>query len=92
MISVKFYSKDGCWLCDTAEEMLNGLKEKFGLAIKRIDITKDDALYDLYRFDIPVVEFPGGFVLNGRIRKQDVLDIIDKLRGMKEERGENVRR
>lgn len=56
-----------------AEEMLNGLKEKYDLKVNKVDITSDDELYELYRFDIPVFEFKDGSTLHGRIKKKDLL-------------------
>jgi hypothetical protein len=53
--------------------MLNGISTKYNLQIERVDITKDEKLYELYRFDIPVVEFEDGTVLYGRIRKRDIV-------------------
>jgi len=38
MVRVKFYYKNGCWVCDMVEEMLNGYQEKYGLDIERISI------------------------------------------------------
>lgn len=76
MKKINFYYKPGCWFCHQAEEMLNGLKDKYGLEIDKIDITKDEGLYELYRFDIPVIEFEDGSVLYGRIKKKDLLEKI----------------
>jgi glutaredoxin len=73
---LKFYYKPGCWFCDNVEEMLNGLKDRLGLDIEKIDITSDDELYELYRFDIPVIEFQDGSTLHGRIRKRDLMKKI----------------
>lgn len=73
MVKVNFYYKDGCWLCDTAEEMLNGLKEKYDIEINKIAIDSDDELYELYRFDIPVFEFKDGSALHGRIKRRELL-------------------
>ncbi len=73
MVNLTFYYKDGCWLCDQAEEMINGLKEKFDIRVKKIAIDSDDELYELYRFDIPVLEFKDGSNLYGRIKKKDLL-------------------
>jgi len=70
VVKITFYQKPGCWLCDTVEEMLNGLRERHGLVINKIDITADDDLYELYRFDIPVLEFRDGSALHGHIRKR----------------------
>jgi len=77
MVQITFYYKEGCWLCDATEEMLNGMKEKYNLRIKKIDITSDDELYELYRFDIPVLEFKDGSTLHGRIKKRDLIRLIE---------------
>jgi len=81
MVRLTFYYKNGCWLCDTAEETLNGLKEKYDIKVNKVAIDSDEALYALYRFDIPVFEFNDGSSLHGRIRKKDLLQ---KLRENKE--------
>ena len=78
MVRLTFYFKEGCWLCDTAEEMLNGLKERYGVEVSKIDITSDDATYELYRFDIPVFEFKDGSALHGRIRKKDLIRKLEE--------------
>ncbi len=73
MVNLTFYYKDGCWLCDHATEMLNGLKVKHDIIINKVAIDSDDELYELYRFDIPVFEFKDRTTLNGRIKKKDLL-------------------
>jgi len=80
MVRVNFYYKDGCWLCDSAEEMLNGLKERYAIEINKIAINSDDELYELYRFDIPVFEFKDGSALYGRIKKKDFLRKLEENR------------
>ena len=60
-----------------AEEMLNGLVDRHDLRIERIDITSSEELYDLYRFDIPVMEFADGSALHGRIKKKDLLERLE---------------
>lgn len=77
MVRVKLYTKPGCWFCDQAEEMLLGQRERYGLEIERIDITLDDGLYDLYRYDVPVVEFPDGSVLYQQIKRKQLLQKLD---------------
>jgi hypothetical protein len=77
MVELIYYYKEGCWFCDTAEEMLNGLIEKYDLKIEKIDIASSDDLYELYRFDIPVFEFKDGTALHGRIKKKDLLESIN---------------
>ncbi len=33
MVRINFYYKDGCWLCDMAEEMLNGFKAQYEIDV-----------------------------------------------------------
>jgi hypothetical protein len=80
MVKLTFYFKDGCWLCDWAEEMLNGLKVKHDIMVEKVDITSNDELYELYRFDIPVFEFKDGSALYGRIKRKDFLRKLEENR------------
>jgi hypothetical protein len=77
MVKLTYYYKEGCWFCDAAEEMINGMIEKYDLRIEKVDITSSDDLYELYRFDIPVFEFKDGTALHGRIKKKDIIERID---------------
>jgi hypothetical protein len=81
MVKMTFYYKAGCWLCDTAQEMLNGLREQYDIEVSNVDITSDDGLYELYRFDIPVFEFNDGSTLHGRIKKKDLLQKLEENKG-----------
>lgn len=76
MLPLTLYRKDGCWLCDNAEELLNGLRERHSLEVSLVDINSDDELYELYRFDIPVLEFPSGQTLHGLIKKKQLLQLV----------------
>jgi len=87
MVYLTVYYKEGCWLCDKAEEMLNGLNEKFDIVVTKIAIDTDDELYELFRFDIPVFEFKDGSSLHGNIRRKDLLKKLDE---NKEEPGERA--
>lgn len=78
MVYITFYYKPECWLCDVAQEMLNGIKEKYNLDINKVDITTNDELYELYRYDIPVLEFKDGSTLHGRIKLKDLLKKINE--------------
>ena len=80
MVEITYYYKEGCWLCDAAEEMLNGLKVRHDIEVKKVAIDSDDELYELYRFDIPVFEFKDGSTLNGRVRKKDFLKKLEENR------------
>ncbi len=78
MVRLTFYSKKDCWLCDMAEEMINGIMEKYDIKVTKVAIDSDEELYELYRYDIPVVEFRDGSTLHGRIRKTDIISKLEE--------------
>ena len=78
MVNLTFYYREGCWLCDKAEELVNGLKEKYSINLKKVLIDSDDELYELYRFDIPVIEFQDGSELHGVIKKRNLLRKLEE--------------
>lgn len=78
MVRLTFYSKKDCWLCDMAEEMINGIREKHDIKVTKVAIDSDEELYEMYRFDIPVVEFRDGSTLHGRIRKTDFIRKLEE--------------
>ena len=80
MIDITFYHRPGCWLCDKAEEMLNGLVERYGIDMIRINIDTDEELYRMYRYDIPVIDFKDGSTLHGNIKKKDLISKLEAAR------------
>jgi hypothetical protein len=78
MINLTFYYREGCWLCDKAQEMVNGLVGKYGINMKKISIDSDKELYELYNSDIPVIEFEDGSALHGVIRKKELVRKLEE--------------
>lgn len=78
-MKITFYFAPGCWVCAAIEETLNGLKDRYRLDITRTDITENEETYELYRFDVPVIEFEDGTTLYQRIRRKDLLEKLDAL-------------
>jgi glutaredoxin len=58
---VQFYTKAGCPLCEDAEELLDALDADY----EKIDIYRDDVLFERYRYRVPVI----------RIGNTDVLEL-----------------
>lgn len=58
---VLFYTKAGCPLCEEAEDLLDEL----GAEYEKIDIYRDDALFERYRYRVPVI----------RVGDTDVLEL-----------------
>ncbi|MCA1584031.1 MAG: glutaredoxin family protein [Acidobacteria bacterium] len=64
---VMLYSKPGCHLCDDVRERLEALRAEGGFTVDDIDITKNPALFERYRYEIPVVFVDGVEIGRGRI-------------------------
>jgi glutaredoxin len=64
---VVLYSKEDCHLCHRALDLLQRLSGEFQLEIEEVDITADPALYDRYRYTIPVVVIDGKQTLESKI-------------------------
>ncbi|ALS98479.1 glutaredoxin family protein [Lacimicrobium alkaliphilum] len=60
--SVLLYSTEGCHLCEQAEELVLAMAPE--MHIKKIDIAYDDALYEQYRYRIPVLKNAADAELN----------------------------
>ena len=63
---VKFYTREGCHLCEEALEILRELQQEFDFEIQRIDISESSELTHLYGNDIPVATLGGRKILKHR--------------------------
>ncbi|MBI4429492.1 MAG: glutaredoxin family protein [Ignavibacteriales bacterium] len=66
-MTVEFYSKEDCKLCDDARQMLVRLKKEFFLEVKETKLTEDHPSYKDFFMAIPVVlirnrQFAGNIV------------------------------
>jgi len=52
---IEIYSKSQCPLCDEAKEVLAQVRRRVPFELREVDITQDPALFEEYRYDIPVV-------------------------------------
>lgn len=68
-------------MCDKAHEMLNGLAVRYDLLVTKVYIDSSEELYELYRYDIPVLEFKDGSTLHGHIKKKELIRKIQENKG-----------
>ena len=61
------YGKPGCCLCDDAKPVVMAVAARHGLTLEAASILTDAALYDQYRFRIPVVMYRGRVLDEGQI-------------------------
>ena len=85
--SVRFYTKDGCHLCEEALKMLRAVAEEFSLAITEVDITSDPEVYERFKYTIPVVEVDGEAMIGGRF---SINDLRESLEGIENRRADDA--
>jgi glutaredoxin len=74
-IDVVLYTRDGCHLCDDAQQMLCD----FGLVPRLVDIEGDNALRARFDTCVPVVEIDGRVRFRGKIEPRLLRRIIRNL-------------
>jgi glutaredoxin len=70
---VTFYVKAGCHLCDEARDILDEIAAETEYELTEIDIRRDMALFERYRYRIPVILINGVEVAEGRIEYADLM-------------------
>ena len=56
---IHVYGKPGCPLCDDALEVLEDIGTRFSFEVVRHNILEDAALFEKYRYLVPVVVIDG---------------------------------
>ncbi|MEI6256610.1 MAG: glutaredoxin family protein [Planctomycetota bacterium] len=73
------YTRRGCRLCETAEEMLAAYGSEAALRcfdINRIDIDLDPRLQQLYGSRVPVFTIDGTVVMEGRFDEAELVRLL----------------
>jgi glutaredoxin len=71
-IAVIFYTKAGCHLCEDARELLEEIAQDTIYTLTEIDIRRDPAVFELYRYRIPVIVINEKTLLEGRIEAEEL--------------------
>lgn len=61
--SLKFFTRSGCHLCESAEPLVRRLAAAAGASVEVHDIDTDPALLSRYTTRIPVIVGPSGRIL-----------------------------
>jgi glutaredoxin len=77
---VTLYSKSGCHLCDDVRALLQELAPEYGFHLEETDIEDNDAVFERYRYAIPVVTVDGREVARGKIDERELLLALAMLR------------
>ncbi len=79
MVKVTLYSKKDCHLCEVAKETLLKLQQEFPFSLEEVDIEKDRAIFEKYKYLIPVIEIDGKEVFTYRVDENELKNLIKKI-------------
>mmetsp|Transcript_28821 Transcript_28821/g.88155 ORF Transcript_28821/g.88155 Transcript_28821/m.88155 type:complete len:149 (-) Transcript_28821:65-511(-) len=68
---VQLFTKEGCTLCDEAKAVLEACRSAAPHTLELVDITEDPALWDAYKYDIPVLHVDGSYWAKHRLAPAD---------------------
>jgi glutaredoxin len=54
-MKITIYTKKDCHLCDEAKSVLSKFAREYSFTVAEVDIEGDTALFEKYRYEIPVV-------------------------------------
>lgn len=80
-IKVTFYTKAGCHLCEDARELLEDLAQETSYVLTEIDIRSDMAIFEMYRYRIPVIVIEQEMLLEGRIDADELAQAFQHAKG-----------
>lgn len=69
---VTFYTKAGCHLCDEARALLDDIAAGTPYELAEIDIRSDAAVFEQYRYRIPVILVNETLAAEGRIEYSEL--------------------
>src|SRR2546425_7329731 len=69
---VTFYTKAGCHLCEEARDMLEDIAALTPYELTEIDIRGNPAIFEKYRYRIPVIIIGDETHIEGRIEFRDL--------------------
>jgi len=73
MVTIDFYTRRGCHLCEAAEAVLRAEQRRTPFTLAVFDIDADPELRELYNVLVPVTVLPNGDELHYRVE-------LDRLR------------
>ena len=72
MTRVELYSKQRCPLCEDAVEVLQALRARYEFDLVLHDIAADPALWERFKYDVPVVFIAGERAFKHRVIPAEV--------------------
>ncbi len=76
MVNITIYSKKNCHLCDVAKEALINIRKEFPFSLIEVDIEKDKAIFEKYKYLIPVIEIDGEKTFTYKVNEAELKTIL----------------
>jgi len=67
---IVMYTRQGCHLCEQAWEKLERARQRYGFALRQVDVDGDPRLAQEYGECVPVV------TINGRVRFRGIVNVV----------------
>lgn len=78
-IKIEIYSKEDCSLCEKAKEKILLYKDSLPIQVDEIDITKDEKLYEKFKYEIPVIFINGKKIFKYKVDTERLNRILKEL-------------
>jgi glutaredoxin len=79
MTRIVLYGKPGCHLCEDAKTVLIQAQNEFLFTLEEMNILEDDALFNKYVEDIPVVTIDDDFFCQYKVRPEQLVAKLEML-------------
>jgi Glutaredoxin-like domain (DUF836) len=66
------YTRPGCPLCYTPRRTAAHASRRHGMILRVVDVSRDAALLQRFGNEVPLLQLPGGTVLQGRVAAERV--------------------
>jgi glutaredoxin len=76
-VEILFYTRSGCHLCEEAWELLNSARQKYGFALKAVDVDSDPGLAAEHGEQVPVVAVNGKVRFRGQVNPVLLKRLLD---------------
>ncbi|MFQ5631326.1 MAG: glutaredoxin family protein [bacterium] len=78
-IAVKFFTRQGCHLCEDARELLREFEDEYALLIEEINILRAKQYYEQYKHTIPVLIIGEMQAIESIITRDEIQRQIDAI-------------
>jgi glutaredoxin len=79
MTTINLYGKPGCHLCDDVRHVLESVQTSYQFELCELNIMEDEALFDKYCAEIPVVTIDGEYFCQYSITENELVAKLDSL-------------